>query len=308
MGQRSQRGRDAPTTLEEAVVPISRLIFGQSPRHVAEDIDHARMLAEVIGLLPPILVHAETMEVIDGRHRVLAARLRGDTSIRARLFHGTTDEAYFVGVHENTAHGKPLNPAERRMAASRILKSRPDLSDRVVARICGLSHRTIAARRKSDPTSNVAKRVGADGRARPLSSSDARQRAAELIIAFPEHSNRSIARSVGLSEGTVRDVRRHMGRLAEASRESRIEQMASLSDPPARPDESQLPEKGTVDDGALFARWMMAHSISQASWTDLLDDIPVFQRPQVIGEALRISDSWRDLAKQLEGRDRGETT
>ena len=144
-----------PAPLEERVVSIADLSFGQSPRIVPEDIDHARMLAEVNQVLPPILVNAETMVVIDGRHRVLAARLRGETSIRASLFHGTDDQAYLLGVRANTTHGKPLSLPERLQAASRILKTTPSTSDRTIARVCGLSPRTVAARRTGDPTRNA---------------------------------------------------------------------------------------------------------------------------------------------------------
>jgi len=124
----------------ETTIPISSLCFGESPRLVAEDLEHARTLAEVTKeALPPIVVHADTMTVIDGRHRVLAAQFRGEGSIRAKLFHGSTSEAFLLAVQSNTTHGKPLSLAERLIAASHILELQPDLSDRAIAGICGLS-------------------------------------------------------------------------------------------------------------------------------------------------------------------------
>ena len=129
MSTRASANRASQQTVEElaptneVAVAISALSFGQSPRLVPEDLDHARTLAEVGQALPPILVHGDTKVVIDGRHRVLAARLRGETSIRAQLFHGS----------------EPLSLAERIWAASRILSTKPELSDRVIASICGLS-------------------------------------------------------------------------------------------------------------------------------------------------------------------------
>lgn len=145
MSTRASANRASQQTVEElaptneVAVAISALSFGQSPRLVPEDLDHARTLAEVGQALPPILVHGDTKVVIDGRHRVLAARLRGETSIRAQLFHGSEDEAFLLGVRANTTHGKPLSLAERIWAASRILSTKPELSDRVIASICGLS-------------------------------------------------------------------------------------------------------------------------------------------------------------------------
>jgi len=198
---------------EEVVVPISSLHFGESPRLVPEDLEHARVLAEIErGVLPPILVQAETMTVIAGRHLVLAARLRGDSSIRVQMFHGNKEEAFMLAVKSNAGHGKPLSLPERLTAASHILERRPGLSDRKIASICGLSPKTVADRRKLAPKAVPGARVREAGGTRRLSSQITRAKAAELMRAFPGESNRKIAREVGLSEATVRDVRRQMDR------------------------------------------------------------------------------------------------
>ncbi len=202
--------KDEESASEEVVVPISSLHFGESPRLVPEDLEHARMLAEIErGALPPILVQSETMTVIAGRHLVLAARLRGDSSIRVQLFHGNNEEAFILAVRSNSAHGKPLSVPERLTAASHILECRPGLSDRKIASICGLSPRTVADRRKLTPKAAGVRETGGTRR---LSSQVTREKAAELMRAFPGESNRKIAREVGLSEATVRDVRRQMER------------------------------------------------------------------------------------------------
>ena len=132
---------------EVVVIPISAISFGQSLRQAPQDLDHARMLAEVDQRLPPIIVHAETMTVIDGCHRVLAARLRGEASVSAQMFHGTEKQAFLVGVHANTTHGKPLSLSERLLAARQILLTSPEMSDRAIANVCGLSARAVATRR-----------------------------------------------------------------------------------------------------------------------------------------------------------------
>jgi transposase len=205
--------KDKASAGEEIVVPISSLHFGEFARLVPEDLEHARMLAEIDReVLPPILVQAETMTVIAGRHLVLAARLRGDSSIRAQVFHGNKEEAFILAVRSNSAHGKPLSLPERLTAAGQILECRPGLSDRKIASICGLSPETVATRRKL--TSKTVPRAGVreTSGTRRLSSQVARDKAAELMRAFPGESNRKIARDVGLSEATVRDVRRKMER------------------------------------------------------------------------------------------------
>ena len=125
----------------ELLVAQLRLDF--SPRFGSEDGDHIRVLAEHYDRLPPILVHAQTMSVIDGAHRVQAAKLLGRTSVSALLFEGTKAEAYLHSVRANVTHGKPLTIAERDRAARRLLALHPNWSDRRVAVVCGLSAKTL---------------------------------------------------------------------------------------------------------------------------------------------------------------------
>jgi ParB-like chromosome segregation protein Spo0J len=294
---------------EVVVIPISAISFGQSLRQAPQDLDHARMLAEVDQRLPPIIVHAETMTVIDGCHRVLAARLRGEASVSAQMFHGTEKQAFLVGVHANTTHGKPLSLSERLLAARQILLTSPEMSDRAIANVCGLSARAVATRRKAGPVTCEDARVGADGRMRPLSARVAREQAAELMRAFPDDSNRKIGRSVGLSEATVRKVRHQMERSACPAPGTRDEPAvpdAKACSGAAEPTSRET--KSNASDGSQFASWLMAHSISDASWADLVNDLPLSQCSRVIADALSISKSWRDLAAQLERRGREELT
>src|SRR5437763_15349138 len=78
---------DALGTLESVptagYVDLQLLRRGMSPRANGEDPDHVRTLAATVNPLPPIVVHRPSMRVIDGLHRVAAARLRGDTRIPA---------------------------------------------------------------------------------------------------------------------------------------------------------------------------------------------------------------------------------
>ena len=62
---------------EPVVVPVELLRHADSPRLDGESPDHIRTLAESGSDLPPILVHRETMRVIDGMHRLRAAILNG---------------------------------------------------------------------------------------------------------------------------------------------------------------------------------------------------------------------------------------
>ncbi|MGH3170772.1 MAG: ParB N-terminal domain-containing protein [Trebonia sp.] len=64
-------------------VPIAELAVAGSPRRSGENREHARLMAESGNPLPPILVHGPTMRVIDGAHRLRAAKLRGEREIEA---------------------------------------------------------------------------------------------------------------------------------------------------------------------------------------------------------------------------------
>jgi transposase-like protein len=55
-------------------------------------------------------------------------------------------------------------------------------------------------------------RVGRDGKVRPLSGVEGRQRVAELLAERPEASLRELARRAGVSPATVRDVRQRLAR------------------------------------------------------------------------------------------------
>ncbi|MEY9878158.1 ParB-like chromosome segregation protein Spo0J [Streptacidiphilus sp. MAP12-33] len=193
-------------------IRIDLLSTGDHPRSTGPDDEHVARLAEIEENLPPILVDRRNLTVIDGLHRLAAARRRGDTHIEVRFFDGTPDEAFLRGVEANVTHGLPLSQADRRVAAERIVTTHPHLSDRAIARAAGLGAKTIATLRARStgggPQLNV--RVGRDGRVRPLSSVEGRQRAAEVMLAHPSASLREVAQIAGISPATVSDVRKRL--------------------------------------------------------------------------------------------------
>lgn len=194
------------------MVRISDLVAADSPRSESESPEHARVLAESGAELPPVIVHASTMRVIDGAHRVRAALIRGESEIAARFFDGSDRDAFALGVVANVQHGLPLTRKERTDAAERVIASHPQWSDRAIASVTGLAVDTIGRirRRATVEGEQLHGRVGLDGRVRPLSSADGRLRAAEYINAHPQASLREVAAASGLSPGTVRDVRRRL--------------------------------------------------------------------------------------------------
>src|ERR1700722_20377313 len=166
-----------PYAASEAVVTIGSLMAADSPRLQGVDLAHAEALAEIDSDLPPILVQRSTMRVIDGMHRLDAARIRGEKEICVRFFDCGEDEAFLLAVASNIKHGLPLTLADRRAAAARIISLRPDASDRWIAGIAGLAAKTVATIRRDapDPVPSLTRRVGRDGRIRPLHAAEGRR-------------------------------------------------------------------------------------------------------------------------------------
>ncbi|ONI78163.1 hypothetical protein ALI144C_32400 [Actinosynnema sp. ALI-1.44] len=193
---------------------VDQLLPSDSPRVHAVSLEHARALAESDAHLPPIVVHRRTHRIIDGMHRVQAAKLNGVEEIEAVFFDGDDDEAFVLAVESNIEHGLPLSLAERSGAAERIVRSHPEWSDRAVALSTGISAKTVSAIRTRIARDIPAapNRLGRDGRVRPLDTSAGRRTAAELLASNPSMSLRQIARQSGVSATTVQDVRKRLGR------------------------------------------------------------------------------------------------
>jgi ParB-like nuclease domain len=162
-------------------VPVGSLRPADSPRLDGEDVEHIQMLAGVETRLPPILVHRATMRVIDGMHRLRAARLRSDEHIEVRFFDGSEQEAFVLGVKANITHGRPLSLLDRTTAAERIMVTHPAWSDRAIAAAAGIGARSVASLRRrleaeAGDVDEVRARTGRDGRVRPLDSAEGRLR------------------------------------------------------------------------------------------------------------------------------------
>lgn len=156
-------------------IALDRLKPADSPRLGGENLEHVRLLASAGTVWPPILVHRQTMRVIDGMHRLRAARLRGMGEIEAVYFDGDDDEAFLQAIEENIAHGLPLSLSDRKAAALRILKTHSDWSDRFIGQVVSLSPKTVGTIRRGAsadiPASST--RVGRDGRHRRLRAAGA---------------------------------------------------------------------------------------------------------------------------------------
>lgn len=203
----------AAPTMGSIRIAIGALENGASPRVGELEQSHVEVLAGLAAdELPPVLVCARSMRVIDGHHRVAAALRRGDVEIDVQMFDGSPEDAFVQAVRANVRHGLPLSKEERGLAVGRIIHSHSHLSDRAIAEIVGVSARTVAALRKKVSGEGVQPlvRIGRDGRGRPVGPTAGRLRAAEIISAAPDTPLRAVAARSGISVATAHDVRKRL--------------------------------------------------------------------------------------------------
>jgi hypothetical protein len=307
-------------------VPIGSLRPADSPRLNGEDVEHVQMLAGIETKLPPILVHRQMMRVIDGMHRLRAAQLRNDEHIEVQFFDGSEQEAFVLGVKANITHGRPLSLSDRTSAAERIMVMHPGWSDRAIATAAGLSARSVANLRRRlrdevDELEDVQARTGRDGRVRPLDSADGRLRAAEFIKQHPDASLRVIARNVGLSAATVRDVRQRVERGESPVPSSRVRRQAQgptavgREGAPGAPMDligvealvhglKADPSLRLTDSGRRLLRWVLAKVLVPDEWQEVSDGLPPHAAYVLSDVARRCAMEWQRVADDLEQRTR----
>ncbi len=318
------------------MIPIKDLAPSITPRERAENSAHVHLLAELDGEVDPILVHRPTMRVIDGAHRVRAAMLRGRTEIAARFFEGSDEDAFVLAVQLNVGHGLPLTLNERRAAARRIVLSHPHWSDRAIAKRTGLNPKTVGRIRDQSDVETVAegRRVGSDGKSRPVSSVEARRSAAALLLANPKISLREVSRKSGLSVGTVRDVRKRVdqgqdpvperlrrqggkGAVIPAAAVSALRSTGRVSQVSERTDAGNAgelvrklardPSLRATEAGRVLLRMLMVTEVDRDQWEEILRTIPGHCAPLVRSVVLQRAQHMRELAYMVEaeadGRD-----
>jgi ParB-like chromosome segregation protein Spo0J len=323
--------------LPEAHVQVNSLVPGFYLRQAGTDPTHIRLLIDAAGAvkLPPILVQKNGCRIIDGMHRVEAAKLRGEPTIRAYVIDCTDEEALVLAIRTNVLHGLPLSKADRISGAKRILATHLDWSDRAVAEIAGLSAKTIASlrNRSSGEVQLHGKRLGRDGKRRPLSAAEGRRKAAEYIEANPEAPLREVAREAGVSLGTVHDVRERIrggfdpvraergGADAHAKADHAVDASTIAPLPPSTllvragkngPQQLDWPTISArlvgdpalryTEGGRAFLRWMATHSTKADEWQEFIDAIPTHWLRDVSRVAETVSAEWREFAEQLRSR------
>lgn len=315
-----QRSAEPVPARDNAVVrlPISAVRVADSPRSAGVDMAHARSLAQTEANLPPIVVHRRTMRVIDGAHRLTAARLRGEREISAKLFDGDDNEAFLLAVRLNVSHGMPLSRADRRAAAVRIIRAQPRLSDRAIALTAGLAAKTIGSLRREVDGPPVQARIGRDGRVRPINGAAGRGIAAELIASHPDATLRQIAKDAGISVETARSVRARLragedpvlDRRTRPDRADRAEdRQMTVKLPEADPSDElrsllktmqRDPSLRYTESGRMLLRWLGPRVLLTDEIPLPLRHIPPHSRINLGALARACAAAWIQLAMGLE--------
>lgn len=290
-------------------IALDKLRLNSSPRVRGVDIRHVHELAEVGVGLPPIIVNRETMEVIDGAHRIMAARKRGESEINVSFFFGTETDAFILAVHVNTEQGLPLSREDRLAATRRMLDIHATWSDRMIAELVGLSTKSVASLRacSTEAVPQLNKRLGRDGKMRPVDSTDARMRAAELFESNPDASLREVARAVGLSPATVKDVK---NRIACVGPRVPIRQEAGCRSGSASGAMVDVllnslrrdPSIRSTEDGRALLR-LLVGTVEYGDGRRSIQAIPAHQVSAVVQVAKECAIKWQHFATQLAMRE-----
>ncbi|MFE5922370.1 hypothetical protein [Streptomyces sp. NPDC056468] len=272
------------------------------------------------------------MRVIDGYHRLKAARLRGERTIAARFFDGDEAAAFVLAVELNVTHGLPLALADRKRAAERIVVSHPQWSDRRVASVTGIAPGTVGEirRRVVQVSGPEGRRLGQDGRLRPVDGSTGRILAGELLTANPDLSLRQVARAAGISPETARDVRNRLRngedplprQRRRKTEEVQPEKSATRGEFGAlrlarpghrtRPDIAPAPDRTVLikrlkadpalrftDTGRNLLRLFALHSLRKEEWEAIVSNVPPHCSDIVADLARQFADLWSDFAERV---------
>jgi hypothetical protein len=282
---------------------VTSLSVGSSFRTGGLCDEQVEKLTALGGAWPPILVRRADGQVIDGAHRVAAARRLGLARLEAELFEGCPEQAFIEFVRRNVTQGLVLSIAERKQATIRILHDHPIWSDRRVAELCALSPKTVARLRPETacPTADLQHlgvREGRDKRLRPVRPGSARARVVEALRDQPDASLRTIAAAVGVSPETVRLARLDLTRVDEPVPHDDEAPTDGEGEPVAWQTDLAL---ASSERGEQFLAWFERTAVAEPD-LDWVAAVPLGRIYVVAEEARRRAETWLELARTLEGR------
>lgn len=141
--------------MSEQMLDIAKIrIDGDTQPRMAID---QGVVAEYADLLetgtqfPPVQVVSDgaVFWLVDGFHRYFAYRKLGRKQIKAEVSSGLQDEAQWLSLSANKAHGLRRTNSDKGKAVIKALKMKPDLTDRAIAEHVGVSPTTVSSHRPS---------------------------------------------------------------------------------------------------------------------------------------------------------------
>ena len=276
---------------------------------------HVESLQSCPSAWPPIVVRLLDYQVIDGMHRLAAARATGQEWIRGVLLDGDEAACWVEAVRANASHGLPLTASERRRAIAGIVRFHPEWSDRRIAEIVRVSPSTIRSVRSdvartaaAEASGRLTRRVGRDGRQRPAHVEPCRERVEATLAAHPGGSLREIAKIVGTSPETVRRVRMRLG--AAGTRGAAGQELKVLVQLPAErggvSPGNMCEDRALVADGGDLLSFLRVTAVDQDP-AAVAARVPLGRVYDIADEALRRAVFWSDLAHALDRRARDST-
>ncbi|MFI6866179.1 ParB/RepB/Spo0J family partition protein [Nocardia sp. NPDC050406] len=312
LGDRAETKWGASDTVVSEVIsiPLHRLRTSESVRIAGANTPHIRTLSESTAALPPIVVHRQTMTVIDGVHRLHVARERGATAIDAVYFEGDHRAAFVFAVRANSTHGLPLTLADRKAAARRVMAYYPEWSNRRLAEVTGLSDKTIAVIRQRSGAENPHSpdhRVGRNGVAYPIDPAVGRTCAERFLRDNPDASAKETALAAGISITTAKEIRRAIRDRSSETSEAPV--------PPAEPPEDNTPVPDRLrairtlqsdpsvrftDHGRKLLRMLELSPWTADDWQAMAAALPAHCGPLLARLAEHYSKNWADFAASME--------
>lgn len=129
--------------------------------------EYAERMTAGVQFPPVVLFSAGSRNWIgDGWHRVLSASQIGALSIAAEVHDGGRAAALKHALGANATHGHKRTNADKRRCVEIALREFPNMSNRVIAEMCGVDHKTVADARPV-PTGEIPQFIGKDGKRRP---------------------------------------------------------------------------------------------------------------------------------------------
>ena len=111
--------------------------------------DYASMMREDVSFPPVAVFQIEGKNaLVDGFHRVAAAKRSGRKSIASILRQGTRGDAIKFAITANTSHGLRFTNEDKRRAVNLAMKAFPESTDRELAKLCAVSQPFVSKLRK----------------------------------------------------------------------------------------------------------------------------------------------------------------